>query len=116
MLYPPQLPEPFLTHTLEYQEVFKKTEFGYGVRYRATQNIIRPKNTLSFSLYMNTAEYLEFRKFLRNLNNCIDWFEANWDYDGQGITRQYHFEAYPSFSKSQDAKQYKADFTVTVKE
>ena len=116
MIYPVLLPEPLLTHNLEYGDVFKKTNFSYGVRYRANQNIIRPKNQLSFSVILTEPEYFEFRRFLKNLNNGMDWFEANWDYDSQGITRQFHFDSYPKFSKTQDAKQYKADFTVTVKE
>jgi hypothetical protein len=113
--YPSELPCPILSYTLEYGEVFKRTDFSYGVRYRATQNIILPKNTLSFTLKLNPSEYVIFRQFLKDINNGLEWFYADWDYDGMGSEiKEFHFEAYPKFSRK-DAY-WDVTFTVTVKE
>jgi hypothetical protein len=113
--YPAILPPPILKFNLEYGEVFKKTTFSYGVRFRATQNIILPPNTLTFTLKLGCGEYELFRQFLYDINNGLDWFTANWEYDGINTgVKEFHFDTYPKFSKS--GAYWNADFTCTVKE
>jgi hypothetical protein len=113
--YPAELPPPVLKYSLAYGEVIKKTTFSYGVRFRATQNIILPPNTLTFTLKLRCDEYEIFRQFLRDLNNTLDWFEAEWEYDGVNTgVKEFHFDSYPKFSRS-DAY-WVVEFTCTVKE
>ena len=119
MEYPQTLPEPLLNHVYQSDGTFKVTQFEFGNRYRPKGNIIQPLVKLSFKVILDTNEYSDFRKFMSNLNNCMDWFEAQWNYDGllqPGQSRQFHFESYPEFRKDQVSKLYHCTFTVTVKE
>ena len=88
-MYPLTLPCPQLsTGTSKLNPAYNVTEFDYGTRSR---NISPGPYLLSWSSVYNAIELQDFRNWYATINYGVDYFEANWSYEGTSGPEQWRY-------------------------